>query len=189
MQYYCHISLLLALWYSQAKVSSVVWLALFIMHISILFVVYFINGHHKLSRSPFFCNIAPHHWVIGASCFETALKSHLQGSNCQIKNGHLTQTRPPCCLKMWHQIPSDMAPYHRWWEASIVLLHMTEKSYIHGCVITRGRSPFTMYIKVVLHFLSITWIKWKCQMLIWKYVMLNFPYKMLLYNCLPEHLK
>ena len=119
-------------------------------------------------------------------CLHTTgwLVPHVSRQHCSlifrgqiVKNGHLTQTRPACCLEMWHHIPNDMAPYPTWREASAVLLHMTEKSHIHGCIITRGGRPVTMYIKVVLHYLSITWIKWKCQIFIWIYVMPNFPYR------------
>lgn len=145
------------------------------MHISILFMVYFINGRHmcKLSRSPFCWDAHTTGWLVPY----VSRQHYILVFRGQIKSGHLTQTRPPCCMEMWHQIPSDMAPYPRWREASIVLLHMAERSHIHGCVITRGGRPVTIYIKVVLHVLSITWIKWKCQILIWIYVMPNFPYR------------
>ena len=151
MQYYCHISLLQALWYSQANVGGVVWLALFIIHI-ILFMVYFINGHHKLLFS-IILGYGSTPLVDWCLMFQDSIVVSFSG------------------------VKLKMAPYPRWREASTVLLHLTKRSYIHRCVITRGGRPFTMYIKVVLHFSSIIRIKWKCQILIWIYVMSNFRYR------------
>ena len=68
----------------------------------------------------------------------------------------------------WHHIPDEGRPQ----QCCCTWL----KNHIHECVITRGGRPVIMYINVVIHFLSITWIRWKCQILIWIYVMPNFSY-------------
>jgi len=84
-----------------------------------------------LLRSPFFSEIAQHHWAIGAQCCQSAKWSLLDGSKCPLKRCEpFKEKTSVLSSNICNLSPSDKAPCARRTETSTTPLQKPKNSHI-----------------------------------------------------------